>query len=238
LAFGHLICRYWMKNFLQKQKETVTVVIYICVIAGLVYFVIRPLLASINSVHDQIQEEGLKQEIVKQRLNDLPKIQDQYDMLQKNEGSIDILLDENNAVVLIERLETLAQDSGDKINITVQNQPEQKNTQTPAGKKAAVDNSLTNSLPSSDYMQLKITLTGKYNSIVNFIYKLESFEYYCDITAIQIQPDKTSNTPIADSGVLLNPFNVSGSATAAEKSIKDTAGNIEASLDVVFYTKE
>ncbi len=43
------------------------------------------------------------------------------------------------------------------------------------------------SLPSQEYLQMKIELKGDYNSIIKFIDFLENLEYYCDIVAIQMR---------------------------------------------------
>lgn len=214
-----------MKNFFQKQREIIAIVVYIGVIAILVYFVILPLISKIEGVNNQIQEESMKQEIVKQQLAELPKIQQQYEALQENEGSIDVLLNKDNAVTLIEKLETLADNCGDKIEISVQNSQSQKNIAVVTAKKNTDD-----ALPSADYLQMQITLTGDYNKIVDFISKLESMEYYSDITGVEIK-----QSDIAENTGVINPFNSSSSNKISDKS---NQGDLEAILNVVFYTKK
>ena len=115
-----------MKKIFQKQREIIIIFAYVGVVLALIYFIILPLLSKIEGVNNQIQEESMKQEIVKQQLGELPKIQQQYNTLQTNEGAIDVLLDKDKAVALIESLEKLAQDSGNKIEISVQNSQLQK----------------------------------------------------------------------------------------------------------------
>jgi hypothetical protein len=221
-----------MKNFFQKQRELLAVVAYVGVIAGLIFLVIFPLLSKINKVNDQIQEESMKQDIAKQQLGELPKLGQQYKKLQENEGSINVLLDSNKAVTLIERLENIAQDSGDKIEISIQNSQIQKNIANMSGK-AAADNALVLGLPSADYLQMQISLTGNYNSIVKFIGQLENAEYYSDIISIKIK----QLASISSSGTA-NPFN-SGSTSDPNKVVaKYNPGDIAAILDVVFYTKK
>ena len=224
-----------MKQVFQKQKEISIIFAYIGVVAVLVYFVILPLLSKIEGINNQIQEESMKQEIVKQQLEELPKIQQQYEALQKNEGFIDVLLDKNNAVTLIEKLENLAQDSGNKIEISIQNSSLPENVAV-VTTNTNTDDTLIKALPSADYLQLHILLTGDYNKIVNFISRLENMEYYSDITGIEIkQSDVTDNTGVT------NPFNlnsVTDSNKISSESNQGDQGNLEATIDVVFYTKK
>ena len=83
---------------------------------------------------------------------------------------------------------------------------------------------------------MKIIITGNYNAIVNFVHSLESFEYYCDIVAIQIKQKEEGNKP-AEIGTL-NPFNSKLSTDSGRISTSDNKNEEEASLDVVFYTKK
>lgn len=221
-----------MKKIFQKQREIIIILTYVGVILVLVYFVILPLLSKIEGVNNQIQEESMKQEIVKQQLGELPKIQQQYDTLQKNEGTIDVLLDKNKAVTLIESLEKLAQDSGNKIEISVQNSQLQKNV-TVATTKTPADKTLINTLPSSDYLQMQIILTGDYNKVVNFISKIENMEYYSDIIGI-----KMMHSDLAGNNEVINSFNSVSINNSDKISSKSNAGGLKATLDVVFYTKK
>jgi Tfp pilus assembly protein PilO len=218
-----------MKNFFQKQREIMIIFVYVIVIAALFYFVILPLLSKIEGVNNEIQEESMKQEIVRQQLANLPKIQQQYDVLQENEGSIDVLLDKDKAVVLIESLEKLAQDSGNNIEISVQTPPAQKSTAVKPGKKT-LENVLVDALPSTDYLQMQIKLTGDYNKIVDFIGRLENMEYYSDIIGIQIGENDT-----ASGAVVINPFS---SVKPADSEKISNQGDLKATLDVVFYIKK
>lgn len=227
-----------MKKFFQKQRNILVILIFICIIGSLLYFVIFPLLLRIKNVQDQIQEEELKQEIQQQQLNNLPKMQEQYKFLQKNKQMVDVLFDKNNAVVLIEKLEKLAQDSGNVIKISVQEPQQQKTIPTATKNKTAipVEKTLVEKLPSQDYLQMKIELSGKYNTVVDFINRLENFEYYCDIIAIQIGQEKNNSNSFSNSGTL-NYFEPN-SKEEAEKRAALNKENIIAGLDIVFYTKK
>jgi len=228
-----------MKKFFQKQREVIAILVYVCVIIALIYFVVLPLLARISSTRDQIQEEHMKQDIKKQQISELPKMEEQYNILQNNEKSVDVLLDKNDAVVLIEKLEKLAQDSNNEISISVQDVATQKNATVITNSETKTDNELVNDLPSTNYLQMKITLTGDYNTMMNFVHSLESSEYYCDIIAIQINQKENTNE-VSDIGMktLINPSGLNITKNTTETTDSNNDNKIEASLDVVFYTKK
>lgn len=222
-----------MKKFFQKQREVIVILVYIGVIAMLICFVILPLITRISSTKDQIQEEYVKQEINQQQISELPKIEEQYNVLQSNGKLIDVLLDKNDAVPLIEKLEKLAQDSNNKISISIQDTKDQKNAAITISGNIDTTSDLVKNLPSADYLQMQITLTGNYNAVVQFVHSLESFEYYCDIVAIQIKQKEEDNNTAEMS--MINPFN-SKLPTSINKI--SNLNNKEASLAVVFYTKK
>ena len=221
-----------MKKIFQKQREIITIFAYVGVVLVLVYFVILPIISKIEGVNDQIQEESIKQEIVKQQLGELPKIQQQYNNLQENEGLIDVLLNKDKAVVLIESLEKIAQNSGNKIEISLQNSQLQKNVAVVTTKSNS-DDTLINALPSADYLQMQILLTGNYNKVIDFISRLENMEYYSDITGIEMKQSEPSNNV-----GIISPFNLSSTTSSKKISDQYTPGDLEATLDVVFYTKK
>jgi hypothetical protein len=224
-----------MNNFFKKQREWIVLVAYIGVVLVLVYFVIRPLLFGIRNINDQIQKEKLNQEIKINKLKNFPKLKEEYEMLLSDGKKIDILLDSKEAVVLIERLEKLAEDNTAKITISViEASATVKKTAASTKKTTVVDDSLLKDLPAEDYMQIKVDIVGKYDSIVNFINSLENLEYYSDIINLQVselEPSdkKESNMEIFDS-LRLN--------LKDDEKITNTNDILKTSINVVFYTKK
>lgn len=212
-----------MKDFLKKQREILAVIVYLALIAGLVYGVIIPVNKKIGQSRDKIQEEQIKQETRRKSIDDLPRIQDQYEILE-NENVSSTLLDKENAVLLIESLEKLASDSGNDILISAQEQSNVKNTSNKP-KKGEENKNIV--LPNENYLQLKITLGGNYNTIFKFINLLENFSYHGDVITMQIQKN-------ANEIKQKNIFSQSGSGQGEKDGLK---GELEGVLDVVFYTK-
>lgn len=234
---GHWNFHCRMKNFLNKQREVLAVLVYLAIIAGLVYLVILPILNRMGGMNDQIQQEAMKQESVKLHINELPRIQQQYQTLQKDGDLAGVLLDKNKAVILIERLEKLAESTNNKITIAVQdNTAGAQGKKMPAKGAAAPADTLVGSLPSADYLQLKITLTGDYNSVVRFVGLLEKFEYYGDITAVQITKDSSLESQQTPGSGMFGSTNQIAANDPKVVAKQAGGGALTASLDTVFYT--
>jgi len=231
------------KNFLKNQREIIILILFFCIVGGLFYFVIFPLLGKITETKNAMQENAIKQEIKSQRLNELPKIRQQYTQIDSQQGKLDILLSKEQVVVLIERLEKLAQETNSAITISIKDDAAQKNGSAAAIKKDSEVATLADSLPSKDYLKLTISLVGDYDGIFKFISGLESLEYYGDITGINISHAVESKLPIgvspsSNSGIL-NPFNTKSSAgQTGEVLSKQDTNKLNAILDVVFYSKK
>lgn len=205
---------------------------------GLIYFVILPLIAKINGLNDQIQEENLNQESVKLHIAQLPKIQQQYQALKNNMELENVLLEKEKAVPIIEKLEKMAENTNNEITIKVQEslvaEPVRKVTKKVAD---STDSALVDGLPSPNYLEMKITLNGEYNSVVRFISMLERFEYYSDIISIQINKSKISEKSE-------KPFSGSDRLSIIPSSMNDSANKqdaqviegVTALLSTVFYT--
>lgn len=229
-----------MKNFLHKQREIFAILSYLAVVAILVWLVIFPMIDRIDSINNQTQEENAKQESIKKQITDLPRIQKQYEALQNGQNLNDVLLDKNQAVVLIEKLEKLAEKTGNTISMSIQDNPIAATDpkKSSAKGKNEVEKSLIEDLPSDNFLQMKISVEGNYDSIFKFVRSLEDFEYYADVVSLQIVRSdesgiKKSSMPDA---LAVNPFSQGDLKNLPEKEAPNDL--ISATLETVFYTKK
>ena len=141
---------------------------------------------------------------------------------------------------MIEKLEKLADETNNKIAISIAEKVEQQ--KIPAKGKTVVDNSIMATLANPNFLQMKISLVGEYNTIMRFVKLLENFEYYNDVVAIQIVQDDSAGSIAkqnsANIGMLASPFDTSTVKTGEiNEEIKDEGKKLKASLDTVFYVK-
>jgi Tfp pilus assembly protein PilO len=235
-----------MKNFFKKRRELVAIAVFACVCGAIAYFVIRPILAEINQRRDQIQEEIATQEDRKKQIAALPSIKEQYLSVQNKGDAINVLLDKDSAVTLIEQVEQLAKSTNNDVKITIsQNDPNSREAII-AQKAAAQDKnsngksaSIADALPSKNYLEMNIALTGKYNDVVNFIEKLENMKYYSDTISFDMKQDDSTKNSAGSSSGISNPFTGQNQSAAKEPAVLVSSGQkLAAMLDVVFYLKQ
>lgn len=238
-----------MKTFLKKRRELIAIAIYVCVLGAVGYFIVRPLLAEINRRRDQIQEETATQDDQKKQIAELPSIKEQYLSVQSKGGTLNVLLDKNDAVTLIEDIEQLAQNTQNEVKITIsQNDPNSRDAiaaqKDAASQKQPGDKSVSirDALPSKNYLEMNIAITGQYNAIVNFMEKIENMQYYSDIISFDMKKDDSEKNPVAQSSGVISssPFSAQGqgAAPAAPAPVSSADQKIAATLDVVFYLKQ
>ena len=226
-----------MKKILKTQRELIAAILFFVVIGLLIKIVIVPLIDRISGIKTEIEESNIKQALKKQRLDELPKIRQQYSAITDKNGNLDLLLDKDQAVSAIERMEKLAQDTNNEITISISDSDQSKPA-APKGKDAQI--SLAESLPSSDYLKFKITLLGNYEGLYKFISSLESLEFYSDIISINIgQPSATgSDSAKTRNGDVLNPFSSVASSPVVNTQPQPNTDALSTSLEVAFYTKK
>lgn len=227
-----------MRNFWKKYKEYIIIFLYLVFIWVLFDFVVKPLIQDIIDNADNIQKITLNHEIRKKRLEELPKLKEQFDFIQKEEGNIQVLISREQAVSLIEKLEKLSTDTQNEILMQIEEEPE-KSKKNVENKK---EKTLIENLPSDKYLRIKIRVSGKFGNLVTFIQKLENLEYFSDVLSVQISNnesgsfDQSSQMSQAHS-VAANPF-INSNSSGQEESNEKQEAKINSTLDVVFYLKD
>lgn len=226
-----------MRKFFKKYKVATALFIYLLLIGTIFYFAVKPLLSGIKSGNAKIQETLADQEIKKNRLGELPKLREQYEMAKKEEGSLVPLLTEDKAVELIEKMEKMAEDTGNEMTIEVRDNKE-KNSVVPK-KSGKIDEAkgIIANLPSGDYLEMKIMLSGGYDNLISFIKKIETMEYYADIISFDIsaKPEEIAKQPPS----LFESSTGKKTGQNQEKAVSASQETIlDSTINVVFYIKK
>lgn len=227
-----------MRNFWQKYKEYVVIFLYLVFIWVLFNFVVKPLILNIVDNADSIQKITLNHEIRKKRLEELPKLKEQFDFVQKEEGNINVLISREQAVALIEELEKLSAATQNEILMQIEEKEPEKSNKNIENKK---EKTLIENLPNDKYLRIKIRVSGKFGNVINFIQKLENLEYFSDVISVQIS-NKDLGSSVQSFQIsqpyssTTNPFASGGSGGQEEKN-ENQEIKIKAILDAVFYLK-
>ena len=219
-----------MKNIWEKFKAPIIIISYIIIVALLVYFVFLPYLSRIKDKSDEVEAKILDSQIRQSELAKLPEMGKDYADYQANSDAFNVIIGKADEVPFIKKLESLANQTGNKITMTIFDQP----VSAPSGgAKKNSSPSIKDQLAYNNYISMKINLVGDYPALVNFINKLENGYFYVNILSITLKKDVESS---ADSNNMNDIFSPSSDK-------KNTAGQqpgeiIDSALDVAIYLKK
>lgn len=217
------------------------ITIYAVLIGSIVYFFVLPLKAEITNRRDGLQEEISNKEGKQKKILEIPKIKEQFLTVQNESKDMDVLLKRDDAVVLMEKLEKLAEETGNEIKIGVLDNDPNGKIAAAAKSKAKTDKNkakepaktIIDQLPTdTDLLEIKISLVGKFNDILKFINRLENMEYYSDIIGIEIKKNEVKNKNAESPLAVPNPF----APRKTDKVVDPT--KLIGELDTVFYLKK
>jgi hypothetical protein len=218
-----------------KYKKFIIIVLIVALCWAISIFSALFLVKRIRNKVNEIQSQKVDQENTNKRISEIPKLEKQSELVKEKEDLISNLLNKDDAVNLIEEIEGLAEKTGNKVAIEISENSEKKQTKTAADKKDESKNkkTLLDKLPSDNYLKLNIKLNGKYDSIVNFIEKLENLKYYSDIISIKINSNEQKYKEVSETNVVFGQAN----QTEAEEIKPKPNVEMEAISDIeaVYY---
>ncbi len=227
-----------------KHKIFASFGLFLLIVGVLTFFFIKPTLIEIENLFDSIQKKKLDIQIGKKKTKELPKIQKQFDLVESQKDTLDVLFQENNIVAVIEKLEKIAEDTNNVISVEIEEESEQgkkikkKQKVEKTGDDENKKEKLLKAFSAKDYFEMKIILLGDYKKALEFINKLDKIVPENNIKSFKMTvreiSEKQKNVGSYQSGIgLLN----SSAANNMENNLAKFAGGIvlETDLEVVFY---
>jgi hypothetical protein len=227
-----------MKGIWRKYKLWISLLSYAAAVVLLLFFLVNPLIQKIKQKSEEIQKRTVDNEINLARISKLPEMKNVHETFVQEEPNLNIIVDSSREVDFIEKLETLAEETGNKIELKIlENYTDQNASKSPAVSKGKnIADEIRASLPYGKYLVVQVSLEGNYDNFLNFIYKLENFDYYVNVLSISLGKQAQENTQESGS----DPFtpsnaNTGGSPDAKSKIIpKET---LKSSINIAAYIK-
>jgi len=193
-----------MKDFWKKYKFWINIVSYALLLAALSFFIIKPLLSGIREKSDAIEKVKIDNQISQERIAKLPEMGEMRAVFNQEKKNLNVVLEQNNSVDFIKRLELLAQETGNIISLKIDDvsTAAKDGASSKAKKPKKDDESIVSGLPSDKYLFIEITLEGKYENFIQFLYKLENFDYYVNVLSLSLVKEEVDQSA-AGSGVNL-----------------------------------
>ncbi len=223
-----------MKKFLKKYKIYVASFAYVLFLVIVYFFIAGPLLSKIENNNNLIKEKMASQENNREKISKLPNLKNQFDKITANESRIKVGLTSNSVVGLLEKIEEISEETGNKVKIEIVDSPvikEKKETSKSKKNVKKEEENIIDKLPIDRYIIVNIRLAGNYKNFVDFVRKIETLEYYSDITSIVISKEiiKNSSSP--------NPFAV-GELESAQKEMEKIKNEVYSEIAVAFYLEK
>lgn len=216
-----------MKDFWKKYKLWVNIILYFAAMAAVFLLITKPLLLGIQEKSDEIEKVKIDNQISQERIAKLPEMGELHTVFAQEQKNLNVVMDQNNSVDFIKKLELLAQETGNKISLKIDDgsvaTKSANDSKAVKGKKDA--ESIMSNLPAENYLSMEITLEGKYENFIQFLYKLENLNYYVNVISLSLAKET-----VDDSG------GNSGLSPNQEKNIapKDI---LVSSLKIIVYIK-
>lgn len=228
-----------MKKIWEKYKEVLILLVYGIFLALIFVSIIKPLFLQIKEKRNYAEEKAVEQDITQKKIQELPQLKEKMVVVKKEEAKLNVFFEQENALSLIEKLETLASETGNdiKIEIISENNSNTKDV-TKKGRDDKSVNIITD-LPGKEFLVMRLSLAGDFNSIIRFVRKIENFDYFSDIISIKIsEKDKTGDSlkAIANTGILNTK--IGNDEIADNQDVYKYETPLDGVLDIVFYWKK
>lgn len=184
------------KNW-KKNKFWFIVAGYMAFFCLVAYFLVFRIIGEINYKSEETQKKMINGEIVQAKISSIPNMEKNIQSFTEKGKDFDILLLADGEVDFIKNLESLAENTGNKIALRIEE--DKKATKTEADKKR-----LQNNLAYENYIMMEINLEGGYEEFMNFINKLENMGQYSDIVSIAMKRDLKAKDDSANNAAVFS----------------------------------
>jgi len=223
-----------MKNIWKKYDIWINIAGFVAILVLVLFFVVFPLQAGIQNNSDGIQRKIIDDNMNKSRISKIPEMEKVEAAFAENKNNLDIILNSDNEVDFIKKVESLAEETGNKIDLKIDDAD--SSIQKPVAAKKDPDDIKSN-LPYPKYLSIQINLEGNYDGTLNFIHKLENMNYYVNIISLSMV--KSVPNQIGASGGNTSPFQAStlgANSNAGNAQVPVKINNVlKSSLGAVVY---
>jgi hypothetical protein len=234
-----------MKIIWKKFKLSIITVAYLLFLLAVIFFFAKPFMGKIKEKADNVQKKILDNQIDREKIEKIPQMQETEKNIQEKSDVLNVILNHDEEVEFIKKLETLADLTGNRMTLTVEDPDIATSSKTVKKPNSKKDDKkgILESLSYDSYVSMQINLEGDYLSLINFVNKLENFQYYVNIISldskknVEIDGNNNSTVPIS-SDIFSAPTSSSqppssqGPKTEKEKNI------LSSTINVVVYTKK
>jgi hypothetical protein len=225
-------------NTIFKKHKIAAIFFSSIILMGLaLYFGAAFMVKDIKDKSDEIQRSLIDIQIQDKRIDKIPEMENINAEIQENKKALDVIYSSDEEVSLINKLESLGEETGNKVNLSVNEQAimNEKNVKKTTTKKNNEEKSITDSLAYGNYLSMQISLEGDYAGLVNYMHRLENMNRYVNI--ISIESKKVNGEERKN--MTTNIFDESRAETGNDqRDSEDDKETIVSTLNIIIYTQK
>lgn len=226
-----------MKNnlFFKKNKYLLIIGILLLVWVSFIFLVILPEKDVLHNKFVDLEKEKLNNQANNEKLSSLGDLKRISAMIDGEKRTLEVIFSEDKIIDLVSELEKIAEETGNKISISVANEEGRKIETVNVIKDEKNDDDFLKNLPTQNYFEIDITLEGDYNKTLNFIKKINDIGYYNVVKSFEMGMQERSlnksDRVVGGGGVT----NLSQDENSNENSLPEEKFFLESKLKVLFY---
>jgi hypothetical protein len=225
-------------NTIFKKHKIAAIFFSSIILMGLaLYFGAAFMIKDIKDKSDEIQRSLIDIQIQDKRIDKIPEMESINAEIQENKKALDVIYSSDEEVSLINKLESLGEETGNKVNLSVNDQAvmNEKNVKKTTTKKNNEEKSITDSLAYGNYLSMQISLEGDYVGLVNYMHRLENMNRYVNI--ISIESKKMNGEERKN--ITTNIFDESRAETGNDqRDSEEDKETIVSTLNIIIYTQK
>jgi hypothetical protein len=235
-----------MKEVWKKFKLSIITITYLLLLLAIIFFFAKPFMGKIEEKADNIQKKTLDNQIDREKIGNISQMEETEKNIQKKNDMLNVFLSNDKEVEFIKKLENLADQTGNRMALTIDDANAAitaKNAKKPSAKKDD-KKGILESLSYDSYVSMRINLEGNYLGLINFVNKLENFQYYVNIISleskksVEIKDNKNSDAASTNSDIFSAPASSSQQSFPEEPETKKEKDILSSTINVVVYTKK
>ncbi|MCX6763309.1 MAG: hypothetical protein NTZ97_01055 [Candidatus Moranbacteria bacterium] len=180
-----------MKNFVEKHKVSINISLFFLSWVLVFVFLAYPMIRKIVNDADEMERQRIEEKLNQEKVLKIPEMEQKLSLFKNKETEMKTILEPEKEVAFINSLEAVANETGNKISLKVDDKV-QVIKQEKKTKDEAAKTDILSSLPYNNFILIEVDLEGRYDSLLNFIKKLENFDVPVNVIAINLLKNQES----------------------------------------------
>ena len=229
-----------MKQFMQKNRILLAVVIFLTIVPVAAYYAGVFLLQRIEQKSYDHQKMLVDGELEKAKVKKIPQVEEVDKEFEKDGHVINSILGRDREVDFIEYLEVLAGETKNVISIEILEAGRTEPVKKTKSKKQTEEDkkSIEEQLSHKEYTSMQLELEGTYASLLNFVNKLENGVHYVNIISFLMEKKMVDDETLSQKNlsserdIFLPASNKDSRAASSQNKVV-----LRSSLKVIIYLK-